>query len=109
MIFKLTSRIPQIVVEIPRAVDAAIEQGAQDIAEEAQARVPVATGSLRDAIHVEKVEGGYSVVAGDSATFYGHIVENGGARTPAQPFLVPAFESCREAMFDAIEDALEDV
>src|SRR5688572_16744423 len=105
--FTLKSRIPQIIVEIPREVDAALEQGAEAVAEEAQDRVPVATGTLREAIHVERVSGGYSVVAGDNDAFYGHIVEHGGVRTPAQPFLIPAYEARREELFKTIENALE--
>lgn len=105
----LKSRIPAILAELPVEVDDAIHEGADAIAEVAQERVPVDEGTLRDAIHVEKIEGGYSVVAGNTEAFYGHIIEHGGVHTPARPFLIPAYESTREALLDGINDALEDL
>ena len=51
------------------------------------------SGALREAIHVEEVEDGALVVAGDTEAWYGRIVEFEFVRTPAQPFLIPAMES----------------
>ena len=47
------SRIPQIAVELHPKVKAALTVGAEGIADNARGKVPVATGHLRDAIHVE--------------------------------------------------------
>lgn len=105
----LQSRIPGIMLDLPGEVDAAIKAGAEAIAEDAQGRVPVDSGALRDAIHVEQIPGGYSVVAGNDQAFYGHIVEHGGARTPSRPFLIPAFEAKRDTLLKAVEEALEDL
>lgn len=90
------SRLPEIAAELAVKMDAVALAGAERIASEAQNRVPVATGRLKNAIHTERVRvGGYAVVAGDNETFYGHIVEHGGAYTPAKPFLIPALEDNR--------------
>lgn len=72
---------------------AAIDRGAKAYAEAvkdlAQQLAPVATGALRESIHVETgdTQGSYKVVAGvDYAVFQ----EYGTARMSAQPFLTPA-------------------
>lgn len=90
------SRLPQIAADLGMRMDAVAREGAELIADEARDRVPVDTGRLQDAIHVERIHlGEYAVVAGDNEAFYGHIVEHGGAFTPARPFLVPALEDNR--------------
>jgi HK97 gp10 family phage protein len=93
------SRLHKSAAEIAVLMDASARAAAETIAEDAKGRVPVATGRLRDAIHVDRDGiGEYAVIAGDNQTFYGHIVEHGGAHTPAQPFLVPALEANRAAI-----------
>lgn len=90
----LKSRIPQIQVALSRIPDVANKDIAESIAEEARERVPTRTGALRDAIHVEfKGDNDWSVVAGDTDAFYGHIVEYGSTHTAPHPFLTPAAES----------------
>jgi HK97 gp10 family phage protein len=105
----LISRIPAIVADLPSTVKDALEESADAIAEGAKSRVPVDTGDLRDAIHVEEIENGFSVVAGDDDVFYGHIVENGGVNTPPRPFLIPAFEAERDNLLERVAEALEDM
>jgi HK97 gp10 family phage protein len=94
----LKSRLPQIAARLDNIVD----QGARDVAEaivkDAQERVPVASGDLRDSIHAERTEEGYAVLAGDSDTPYGHLVEFGTSNTPAHPFLIPAMEGKRASV-----------
>lgn len=109
--WNLVSRIPEIIAALPEDIGPALEEGANAIAADAQQRVPVDTGRLRDAIHVEKGEGDltYAVVAGDDAVFYGHIVEHGGVNTPARPFLVPAAEARKADIEAAVIDAMEEV
>lgn len=88
------SRLPRIAAKLPVEMDAVARSGADLVARAAKDRVPVRTGKLRDAIHVEpgEIPGSYYVIAGDTEAFYGHLVEHGGVRTPAHPFLVPAAE-----------------
>jgi len=94
IVFK--SRLPLIAAELEPRLEAIAAAGAELVAARARDRVPVRTGKLRDAIHVEHTEPGeYAVVAGDTDVFYGHIVEHGGAYTPARPFLIPAGEEAR--------------
>lgn len=89
------TRLPQITADLAVKLDAAALAAAERIKQAAKDNVPVATGRLRDAIHVEHDGDGYMVVAGDNETFYGHIVEHGGVHTPPRPFLVPALENNR--------------
>ena len=73
-----------------------ISEGADSVERDAKSRVPVATGKLRDAIHMddEQDEGTY-VIGGDTEAWYGHLVEYGTVRTSPRPFLVPALEENR--------------
>lgn len=105
----LRSRLPQIIAELPGASDEALKDAAEQLAEAVRERVPVASGALRDAVHVQEVEHGYAVVAGDSDAFYGHMVEFGTTHTAARPFLIPAFEAQKDEILGAVEDALEDL
>lgn len=92
----LKSRLPQIIAELPLRIDAIARAAAEAVEERAKNRVPVRSGKLRDAIHTERQAlGEYMVIAGNTEAFYGHIVEHGGAHTPAQPFMVPAAEDVR--------------
>jgi HK97 gp10 family phage protein len=104
------SNIPAISAGLAVKVDAATAAAAKQIAEDAKSRVPVLSGRLRDAIHTERVgPAAYAVVAGRGDVFYGHIVEHGGAHTPARPFLLPALEERRADAIGMISRALEDL
>lgn len=107
IIAHLESRLPEIIAELPHEVGDALKEGADAIAEGAQERVPIETGALRDAIHVEETDGGYLVVAGDNDAFYGHIVEHGSVNTPPRPFLIPAYEAEHESLISRVKDALD--
>jgi len=103
----LRSRIPSIAAQLQARVDGALRAGAEAIEQQAKQRVPVASGDLRDAIHVEReAMGEYAVVAGDDNVFYGHMVEFGTARVPARPFLVPAAEASRDTIVTAVTTVL---
>jgi HK97 gp10 family phage protein len=104
----LKSRLPEIAAELPNMVDAAIEQGAEVVAEYARFRVPVEYGDLRDAIHVDRdSRSEYEVVAGDKEVFYGHMVEHGTSHSAPEPFLVPALEDAHDDIVHIVETALE--
>ena len=100
------NRLPEITAAIPRAVYEAVMHAAEQVAESARARVPVATGDLQRAIHVEVTEDGVEVLAGDRKVFYGIFVEHGTVNTPAHPFLVPALEENRELILGELRDAI---
>lgn len=94
-----SSRLPKIEAELAAMRDMLPRQAAEIIKRKAKDRVAVDTGRLQAAIHIEKEGvGEYAVVAGDNEAFYGHIVEHGGAHTPARPFLVPALEESLEEL-----------
>ena len=92
----LKSRIPQITAELEAKMEGVERAGAELIEAGAKMRVPVDEGDLRAAIHTDAQAEGTYVTAGDSDTFYGHMVENGTVSQPPQPFLVPAAEAARE-------------
>lgn len=100
------SRLPEIAAELLPRLEAAAAEAAGIIEQAAKARVPVDTGRLRNAIHVEHDDGGFAVIAGDTETFYGHIVEHGGNNTAARPFMIPALEESRGAIQKLAKTAL---
>lgn len=104
----LYSRLPVIAAGLDERIDEVLRNGAERIAAEALARVPVDSGRLRDAIHTTPAEDGtgHLVVAGNNDVFYGHIVEHGGARTAARPFLQPAGEASRQQIVAEAAEAL---
>ena len=103
----LKSRLPQITAALAGKVDIAVRAGAERIAADAKTRVPVNSGKLRDAIHVERdAPGRYAVIAGDNTAFYGHLVEFGTSKTAAHPFLIPAAEAQRQVSVTSAAQAL---
>jgi HK97 gp10 family phage protein len=106
----LRSRLNTIASHLDEELDSAMRIVAERIAQGAQDRVPVASGQLRDAIHVEKEEDAvYRVVAGDSDVFYGHLVEHGAVNQGPRPFLTPAAESVRDNIDELVRAALRDI
>lgn len=104
------SRLPKIAAELRPALDAVAKQAAAQVERGAKSRVPVETGRLREAIHVEhEGVGEYAVVAGDSEAFYGHIVEHGSVKMPPRPFLIPAAEEARAEIIATAKSALKAV
>lgn len=89
----LKSRIPLIVEKLDDELRDAVIEVAERIAAGARDRVPVDTGELQRAIHVEAGPEAISVVAGSTKAYYGHMVENGTVHSPPHPFLLPAYEA----------------
>jgi HK97 gp10 family phage protein len=102
----LVNRFPRIMAELGPKVNLALLAGAEQIAQDARGRVPVESGSLRDAIHVDSDHDGHLVVAGDNDVFYGHFVEFGTSNNAAHPFLIPATESNRDNVIELVAGAL---
>ena len=99
---KVKSRFPQIAAELGPKTQASLTLSAEGIAARAKQKVPVATGSLRDAIHVEQDGDDVLVLGGDEQVWYGHLVEYGTRHVPAQPFLVPAAEEERRELVGGV-------
>lgn len=108
---------------VPKLV-AAVTEGSEAVAAEAQAIVPVDTGELRDSIHVDSVELVGSTVQGVVSADSGHAAyvefgtgqrgaasEGAGAGPyspswpgmPAQPYMRPALDSARAEVLAAYE------
>jgi HK97 gp10 family phage protein len=105
-----TSRFPAIIAKMPERLDAAARAVAEAAAEHARDRVPVDSGRLKAAIHVEREGSGeYAVIAGDHDAWYGHLVEFGTVRTAAHPFMVPAVDETRPTVRAIGQAALKDL
>jgi HK97 gp10 family phage protein len=103
---KSYNRIPQIVATLEPKLRTALRLGAEGIARDAQGRVHVDSGDLRNSIHVEEGDGGFYVVGGDDDVFYGIFEEFGTTHSPAHPFLVPALEAGRDNVVGLVAGAL---
>ncbi len=104
----LESRLPEIVAELRPRVSAAVKAGAEAIASEAKARVPVLTGALRDSIEVRRHSATtYRVVGAQSGTFWGSFVEYGTEYMEAKPYLLPSAEDQEEAIAAGVAAVLE--
>lgn len=101
------TRLPAIAAALPARVRGPMRAGADRVERAAKSRVVVDSGALRDAIHVEDIEGGYAVLAGDDDVFYGHLVEHGTSQTAPRPFLIPALEESSAFIVDEVAAALE--
>jgi HK97 gp10 family phage protein len=103
-----TSRLPAVIAQFPIRLDAATRAVAENIAERARDRVPVDSGRLKSAIHVERAGAGeYAVIAGDRDAWYGHFVEFGTVRSAAHPFMTPASEETRPTIRAISQAALK--
>ena len=105
----LDSRLGEIARKVGPTAVRALRPHMDAIALGAKARVPVETGALQRAIHVDSEPNGYSVVAGDRDVFYGHLVEHGTRHSPPHPFLVPAFEAEKPPLLAGVAKALGDL
>lgn len=88
------------------AVDAELNDAAEEIKFLAQELVPVKTGLLRSSIHVERIDHLAVQVRADAD--YAAYVEYGTSRAPAQPFMTPAIEAVRAGYQARIARAIKD-
>ena len=86
-----------------REIKAAVRQGAEETVDLAQQLAPYDTGFMHDHIRSLLSPEGLTFTAGCFAEdfaavglpFYPPFVEHGTSKSPAQPFLFPAFEEIR--------------
>ena len=92
-------------------VKAALRAGALVIANDAKARAPVRTGTLRRSIGIEDGPGPYEVSIGTDLE-YAPYVEFGTYKMAARPYLRPAFDenvgAARQEIADVLAQLLED-
>jgi HK97 gp10 family phage protein len=95
---KLRRKLRRLPEEATKGIKTAMTELAADIERSAKSRVPVDTGTLKANISAKVSRDGLSArigVQGKRASrkaFYGPFVEFGTVKTPAQPFMGPAFE-----------------
>lgn len=106
---KLNSKLGRAAAKMPDAAAAACLATARAIALAAKQRVAGYSGRIAETVEVEAdPSGGYRVDAGDrKAAFFAHIVEGGGAHTPARPFFAPAVEAERAKHTVRVRKALK--
>lgn len=107
----LKSRLPKIPAELEARLREQTRSAADHVVEAARGRVPVVTGALRDAIHVERDDRGIGelVVAGNANVSYAHFVEYGTVNMAAHPFLVPSAEANRQRFTADARSALRNL
>ena len=86
-----------------QALDPAVRQWLEAMAEQARADCPVKTGALHASIGVRRESYGASLVAGAP---HAACVELGSANAPARPFLYPAFKARAQAMMVRVKRAV---
>lgn len=112
------------------ALKEGLAQGGLIAIQEAKAQVPVATGDLRDSLHV----GGYTELTPDyrkigrygalrkptgsgknvkvyigSKLPYAHLVERGTVKMRARPFIRPAVDSKQGEILDKVDETIQDM
>jgi len=95
--------------KIRAAVEAAVAECAETIAEQAREDCPAASGRLRESIGVEmRVDPGPGVIAARvfAAAPYAAAVELGMGKTPPRPFLFPALERLGPVLGRALRDLM---
>jgi hypothetical protein len=110
----LRNRIPEIMATLQPRTEEGLKVAAEAVAERAREKAPVLTGRLRDSIHVEEVDNGYSVVADaedDQGRPYAVYVEYGGHTGPGaigapHAFMTPAMEESRDLVPEYVNLAL---
>ncbi|MFC2967717.1 HK97-gp10 family putative phage morphogenesis protein [Acidimangrovimonas pyrenivorans] len=120
LLSKRLSAIPEAVV---RDVQPALIKGAEEVAANMRALVPVDTGALKDSITVTApgqstpayAEGGGKrtagsnqalVTAGNEKVRHGHLQEFGTVKQEAQPFLRPGFRLAKPKALRRIQRAI---
>lgn len=107
---RLNSKLSRAAAKMPDAAQTACRLTAEAVALGAKAGVAGYSGRIAESVEVERdpTSGGYRVNAGDrKAAFFAHIVEGGGARTPARPFFTPAIEAERAKHTVRVRKALK--
>lgn len=119
----LSRRLEQIPAEILVALRPALVQGAEDVASNMRALVPVDEGDLKASIAVTGpggttpayAQGGASVTAGVNQALVtvgnpevrtGHIVEFGSVKMDARPFMRPSFRLAKRKVENRITRAI---
>lgn len=88
-----------------REMKEAVKASADEIEQEAKARVPVLSGDTHDSIKTVLRDGGTAATIG-SGYFLARFIEQGTTQQPAKPFLNPAFQLVRPKYLQRVEDAV---
>lgn len=89
-----------------RAAEKALLQTAADIVDVAKQLCPVDTGRLKQSIGAEPLT--KTRVRVGTEVEYGKYVEYGTSRSPAQPFLTPAFAQAKDTFAARFKAAMEE-
>lgn len=120
---RLTKRLQAIPVAVKQAVQPALVQSGEELAQRMRHLAPEDTGALKDSIAVTppgqstppySQPGGSTVArenqvlvtAGNSDVRYPHLVEHGTADAPAQPFFWPAYRLTKKRIANRVKRAI---
>lgn len=101
------NRIPNLMKEFPKAVEAGLTAVGMLVEGDAKLNCPVDTGALRSDINY-KVAMSEKVVRIGTAIEYSPYVEYGTRKMTAQPFLRPAADNNRGNIQDCFDSAVND-
>lgn len=93
---------------IAAALQIVADAAAEAVLDDARRTVPVDRGNLRDALIKTGDAGDYEVRVFTPEARYGHYVEFGTSKQPAQPFMGPAAERERKNMPKRVESAVKE-
>jgi len=93
-----TAKLDRIIATFPVLSTNVVRAGAQAVTGQAKSRAPVDTGALKASISPEDKGDLLSWVS--DGVEYGIYQELGTSRMRAQPFMVPAVESCQKQYTD---------
>lgn len=101
------NRLPEFRRRFPAFVQAAITKATFDTLAQAQTRVPVRTGLLKNSLAAEVGADGIGVFTGQVYTpvEYAPYVNFGTRYQAAQPFMEPAFETVSRSLIAALQRA----
>ena len=104
---KVDSNIDDVISQLKRSADRAVEQAmkelektAFEVEREAKLNAPVDTGMLRGSITTEEVGDGFEVFTNVE---YAPFLEYGTSKMAAQPFMEPALDIATKGLGDRIK------
>ncbi|GCE49197.1 HK97 gp10 family phage protein [Thermosporothrix hazakensis] len=98
---KVLADLDQAVDELENRTEQELLATGKECKNEAQKRVPVRTGRLKNSISYEQTDR-YEVLVGTNVE-YAPYVEFGTRKMQAQPYLLPAFEISRKGLVERLK------
>ena len=97
--------------QVEEKVNAALKIAAFSVERKGKEKSPIDTGANRDSIFVAEVDdiGGAPAYRIGPTTEYGPFLEFGTSKMPARPYMIPALESERPRLIEAITQIMQEL